>query len=72
MDILNLYCKIIIKPIEEERNKMRACYYSKNIFKRLNRKIYKEFMDKYDELLLEKYKKVGELINDYKWKFYNL
>ena len=40
MDILNLYCKIIIKPIEEERNKMRACYYSKNIFKRLNRKIY--------------------------------
>jgi hypothetical protein len=29
-------------------------------------------MDKYDELLLEKYKKVGELINDYKWKFYNL
>ena len=58
------YVEAVIRPIEENRNKLRSYYYSKNFFKRLNRKFYKEYLDKYDSLLLEKYKILEQIMGE--------
>lgn len=65
MDIVQSYINVVIKPIEEARNNIRACYYSKSIFKYLNRKVYKEYLDKYDKLLLEKCEILAQIISDF-------
>ncbi len=49
-DIINDYCKNIIQPIEDERNKLMKKIYSKNIFSILYKKQYKELLKKYDDL----------------------
>ena len=47
---------------EKERNRLMVLYYSKNIFHILNRKYYKEMIDKYDELLMRCYQFIEKQI----------
>jgi len=58
---LDSYCKQV-NDIEKERNRLMVLYYSKNIFHILNRKYYKEMIDKYDELLMRCYQFIEKQI----------
>lgn len=54
----SLYCKSVIKPIEEERNKLRSELFKKGVFAS---EAEKEVLHKYDQLLIEKCKRLEEL-----------
>ena len=64
MNHIELYCKNVITPIEEQVKDLRRKVYSKNIFDFLMRSTYKEYLDKTEELLFSCYQKLGEYIND--------
>lgn len=64
LDIVNLYCKMVIQPIEEERNRIRRKYLSRNIFDFFCRRLYEEYLDKYNTMLQEKYIYLEKLVKE--------
>jgi len=66
LDIVRIYCDLVIKPTEEARNEMRAKVYSRNFFDWLSRGLYKEYLEKYNEMLFKQYKKLNKLIEEEK------
>ena len=64
MEVLDMYAKNILHPIEEEIKKLRVCYYSKNIFKYPFKGLYKYWLDKYENLFFEKLNDFGKMIDE--------
>lgn len=64
MNYLDLYCKNVIKPIEDEVKRLRVKVYSKNIFDLLVRPLYKEYLEKNETFLFKCYEKLGTWIQD--------
>lgn len=60
MNYLKSYCENIIKPIENKRNEIEEKYYSSIFFK----KSYKKTLDKLDDELFNKYKKLETMIDE--------
>lgn len=52
----------IISIIEENMKELYMKYYSKNLFNLFNRKIYKDYLNKYENLLFSCYQKVEDNI----------
>ena len=64
IDIINNYCNMIIKPIENHARELQIKLYSKNFFDWLNRGLYREYLEKTEEMLFEHYKKLSEIIEE--------
>lgn len=64
LDIINFYYNNVISPIECERNRLLRKVYSKNVFNILCSPLYKTYLDKTEELLFEKYKKLENIIKE--------
>lgn len=60
-DILNSYMEYVIKPIEEKRNSLQKEIDKGSI---LTKKKRQQYLDKYDDLLFEKYKNLEKLMSD--------
>ena len=60
MDYLELYCKIIIQPLEKMRDEILDKYYSSIFFKSK----YKLLLDKVDKELMNKYNKFDDMIEE--------
>ncbi len=58
-DKISMYKKLIIMPIEEKRNSLRKEILKENIFSKSKKM---DLLKKYDELLIQKYQKLEELI----------
>jgi len=63
MNFIQLYCELIIEPIEEERSRLLAKVYSKNIFDILNRKYYRKRLEECEIFLFQKYEFLGSFVN---------
>ena len=63
MNFIQLYCELIIEPIEEERSRLLAKVYSKNIFDILNRKYYRKRLEECEIFLFQKYGFLGTFVN---------
>lgn len=61
---LDYYNKLIIERIETELKELYACYYSKNIVRRLYKEKYKRLIDEYEKLYMDNLKVFGELIKE--------
>ena len=64
MEVLDMYAKNILHPVEEEIKKLRVYYYSKNIFKYHFKELYKYWLDKYENLFFEKLNDFGKIIDE--------
>lgn len=64
MNLEELYCERIIKPIEEERNRLREKVYSKNILNIIMKDTYKKQLNKHEDLLMNCYKVLEEILNN--------
>ena len=60
MNYLKSYCENIIKPIEDMKDEVEKKYYSSIFFK----KSYKKSLDKLDDELFNKYKKLETMIDE--------
>ena len=60
-DKINMYKNVVIMPIEEKRNLLRKEILKENIFMK-SKKI--DLLKKYDALLIEKYQKLEEMIEE--------
>ena len=60
MDCLNLYCKNVIQPLEKLRNEVAKKYYT-SLFRKRG---YKKLLDKMDDELLIKYRKLETMIDE--------
>ena len=60
MNYLKSYCENIIKPIEDMKDEVEKKYYSSIFFK----KSYKKLLDKLDDELFNKYKKLETMIDE--------
>lgn len=61
---IDCYNKLILERIENELKELYACYYSKNIFRRLYKEKYKKLIDEYEKLYMNNLKVFGELIKE--------
>lgn len=64
MSTPQMYVIYVIRPIEENIRELQFYYYSKNIFKYPNKKLYKKYIDLYSKLLQEKLKYLEILIEE--------
>ena len=60
MDCLDLYCKNVIQPLENFRKEVAEKYYTSLFYK----KGYKKLLDKVDDDLFNKYKKLETMIDE--------
>ena len=60
MDCLDLYCKNVIQPLEKLRNKVAKKYYT-SLFRKRD---CKKLLDKMDDELLIKYRKLETMIDE--------
>lgn len=58
-NILDSYIEYVIKPIEEKRNSLQNEIENGNL---LTQKKRKQYLDKYDDLLFEKYQNLEKLM----------
>jgi hypothetical protein len=79
IDIVSIYCNMVINPIEDNVKELRAKVYSKNFFDWLNRRLYKEYLEKTEKMLFDRYKRLEVIIqeeidfnNELKEKFKNI
>ena len=59
-----MYCDFVIKPVEDYVKELRIKVYSRNFFDWLSRGLYKEYLEKAELLLFEKYKRLGNIIQE--------
>ena len=64
IDIVGFYCDLVLKPTEDYVEELRAKVCSKNFFDWLSRGLYKEYLEKAEELLYERYTKLGVIIQE--------
>ena len=64
MEVWDLYYNLVIMPLEEARNDMKAKVKSKNLFDIIMKSTYKKYLEEYEALLLEKYHQLDDMIKE--------
>ena len=64
MHLVNLYCDMVIKPIDEERNSLIRKLRSKKVMDIMMRSLYQSYIDEYTEMLSECYKELGKMLRE--------
>ncbi|MBR1377434.1 MAG: hypothetical protein IJ565_06470 [Bacilli bacterium] len=65
MNLLESYMYFILRPIENNLKELYKHYYSNKLIDRLNRDGYKELIDKYEKVYLEKLNDYDKIMKDY-------
>ena len=64
IDIASMYCSFVIKPIEDYVKELHVKICSRNIFDILSRGLYKEYLEKAENLLFTSYKRLEIIIQE--------
>lgn len=66
IDIVSMYCNMVIKPTEEYTKELRAKVCSRKFSDWICRRLYQEYLDKAETLLYNSYRKLEKIIQEEK------